>query len=286
MLEYKVFALAAWILYPRLAHCRHGRRSRATATCCLCNLRFAGVYFDVPTMLHSGLHYESGFWRRRLVDGFCNCKLWRLRPHGHAEFKIQLSHVMFATCAIAGIHYGTGRHFSDLTHNEIYMAMRVSTRSTTTKNSILIEVLVLVALLHRFEHASRPLNRSMLTYLAYCLTMIIVKLSIGLLLLRLTINKIHIWILYIMMALSAITGIVFFFVTMFQCFPVSFFWNKAEAGSCIDVHILEGLTYLYGAINAITDFTFGLLPLALIYNLQMDRKTKILLAPILSMGCM
>ncbi|MCJ1330162.1 hypothetical protein MMC10_006845 [Thelotrema lepadinum] len=87
------------------------------------------------------------------------------------------------------------------------------------------------------------------------------------------------------MALSVLTGVVFFFVTIFQCTPVSFFWNRAQPGTCIDVHILEGLTYLYSSINAINDFTFGLLPVALIYNLQMDRKTKLLLIPILSMGC-
>lgn len=35
------------------------------------------------------------------------------------------SHIMFATCAIGGIHWGTGRHMNTLSDEEIFMAMRV-----------------------------------------------------------------------------------------------------------------------------------------------------------------
>lgn len=37
----------------------------------------------------------------------------------------QCAHVMFATCAIGGIHYGTGRHMDTLSDEQIFMAMRV-----------------------------------------------------------------------------------------------------------------------------------------------------------------
>lgn len=33
---------------------------------------------------------------------------------------------MFATCAIGGIHYGTGRHMTDLDPEDAMKAMRVS----------------------------------------------------------------------------------------------------------------------------------------------------------------
>ena len=36
---------------------------------------------------------------------------------------------MFATCAIGGIHYGTGRHMSELSDENILKAMRVSLSS-------------------------------------------------------------------------------------------------------------------------------------------------------------
>lgn len=121
---------------------------------------------------------------------------------------------------------------------------------------------------------------------AYCLTMIGAKLAVGVMFLRLTINKIHIWIINTVMALTVLTGIVFLFVTVFQCNPVSFFWYRSQPGSCISIDVIIGLTYLYGTISAICDFTFGILPIFLVWNLQMDRRSKILLVPIIGMACM
>lgn len=125
-----------------------------------------------------------------------------------------------------------------------------------------------------------------LCYVAYCLTMIAAKISIGLFLLRITIRSLHRWIINISMGLTVLTGIVFFFVTLLQCMPVSYFWDKSLAnGRCINIEVIIGLTYLYSAISAICDFTFGILPIFLVWNLNMSRNSKFLLVPILSMAC-
>ena len=118
--------------------------------------------------------------------------------------------------------------------------------------------------------------------------MIAVKLSVGLTLLRLTVHNIHRRILYTIMSVSVITGTAFFFLTVFQCSPVPYFWTRAlgESGSCIQIDIIEGITYGYSAVNTITDFTFGLLPVFMVMGLNMDRKSKIMLIPILGMACM
>ena len=42
-------------------------------------------------------------------------------------------HVMFATCAIGGIHYGTGRHMAALSGEQQYKALRVSPRTCSLK---------------------------------------------------------------------------------------------------------------------------------------------------------
>jgi hypothetical protein len=56
---------------------------------------------------------------------------------------------MFATCAICGIRYGTGRHFKDLTEGDILKAMRVGYYlSPYSMTQMLTSSLVLVALLH------------------------------------------------------------------------------------------------------------------------------------------
>lgn len=115
--------------------------------------------------------------------------------------------------------------------------------------------------------------------------MISSKLSISFFLLRITIAKIHHYTLYLLMLLSVFTGLVFFFVTIFQCNPVTYFWDKDQDGMCIDSKIIAALTYLYSAINVIVDFTFALMPLHIIQGLQMHKRTKVALIPILGMGC-
>jgi hypothetical protein len=125
-----------------------------------------------------------------------------------------------------------------------------------------------------------------LCYIAYCVTMICVKISVGLFLLRITVSRVHRWIIYINMCLTALTGAVFFFVTLLQCHPISFFWDRSiKGGSCIDVEVIIGLTFLYSAISAICDFTFGILPIFLVWGLNMERKMKLMLIPLLSMAC-
>ncbi|KAH5416452.1 hypothetical protein HBI46_120590 [Parastagonospora nodorum] len=161
------------------------------------------------------------------------------------------SHIMFATCAIGGIHWGTGRHMNTLSNEEIFMAMRYW----------------------------------WLCYIGYCLAMITSKVSIGLFLLRVTIKPMHKWIIYAAMAISVFTGAVFFFVTVFQCTPISYFWNKHEPGYCVPIDVIIGLTFLYSACAIISDFTFAILPIFVVWGLNMPAKTRILLIPILGMAC-
>ena len=115
--------------------------------------------------------------------------------------------------------------------------------------------------------------------------MIASKISIGYFLLRITIRRRDIWAIYSVMAITVLTGLVFFFVTLFQCWPISFFWNKSQSGHCVDPEVIMALTYLYSAFSVICDFTFALLPLVLIYRLNMDKKSKIALVPIVIMAC-
>lgn len=115
--------------------------------------------------------------------------------------------------------------------------------------------------------------------------MIAVKTSIGLFLLRVTVNPIQRWIIYIVMGLTVLTGLVFFFVTLLQCAPISYFWDKSQDGWCINVDVIIALTFLYSAVSVICDFTFALLPIFLVWNLNMSKKTRVLLIPILGMAC-
>ncbi|KAF2855630.1 hypothetical protein T440DRAFT_159167 [Plenodomus tracheiphilus IPT5] len=162
------------------------------------------------------------------------------------------AHVMFATCAIGGVHYGTGRHMTALTGEEIYKAMRYW----------------------------------WLCYIAYCWAMIASKISIGLFLLRVTVKTVHKYILYSAMGLTVLTGLIFFLATLLQCTPIRFFWDKSiPTGTCVNIDVIIGLTFFYSAVSVICDFTFAILPFFLIWGLNMSRKSRIMLIPILGMAC-
>jgi hypothetical protein len=62
----------------------------------------------------------------------------------------RLSHIFFASSAIGGVHYGTGRYMTTLTPENIFKAMRVSGSWVRELScSKLMSELVLVALLLR-----------------------------------------------------------------------------------------------------------------------------------------
>jgi hypothetical protein len=115
--------------------------------------------------------------------------------------------------------------------------------------------------------------------------MITSKVSIGLFLLRVAVKPVHKWIIYCAMAISVFTGGIFFFVTLFQCTPISYFWNKLESGYCVPIDVIIGLTFLYSACAIISDFTFAILPIFLIWGLNMPAKTRMMLIPVLGMAC-
>ncbi|KAJ5125044.1 uncharacterized protein N7515_008869 [Penicillium bovifimosum] len=124
--------------------------------------------------------------------------------------------------------------------------------------------------------------------LFYVLTCVVAKISIMIALLRITVDRIHAYILYGAITLATVVGLIFFFFTTFQCSPVNFFWNQRRAGahgSCLDQDLLTGIAYMYSVGAALTDLTIGLLPVALIWNLRMNRRTKAAIVGILGIGC-
>jgi len=116
--------------------------------------------------------------------------------------------------------------------------------------------------------------------------MIISKVSIGCFLMRLITKRLQKWIVYGAMFISALAGIVFFIVTIFQCAPVSYFWNEEQPGTCIPPDVIIGLAILYSVFSCISDLTFAILPGFLVWSLKMKLRTKLALVPLLAMGAM
>lgn len=113
--------------------------------------------------------------------------------------------------------------------------------------------------------------------------------------LRVTVSRVHQLILYTAIGVASIVDIVLWFMLTLQCQPVSYFWQRVRLitdqmaqvhGSCINLNPIIAMAYVYSGTAAACDFTLGLLPIWIVWRLQMNRRTKAALAGILSIGCM
>ncbi|KAL3482259.1 hypothetical protein BJX99DRAFT_252965 [Aspergillus californicus] len=120
----------------------------------------------------------------------------------------------------------------------------------------------------------------------YVITCVLAKISIALALLRLTVTRLHKFILWGVIAVSLVVGLVFWFMLTLQCSPVDYFWHRlSSTGTCLNTDYILDIAYLYSVTATICDFILGLLPIVLVWKLHMDVRTKAALAGILSMGC-
>ncbi|KAJ5135086.1 uncharacterized protein N7515_004364 [Penicillium bovifimosum] len=172
-----------------------------------------------------------------------------------------LVNVLFALCGITGALYGLGQ-----------------------KNAVVVKR-------RTFETAMFWWWLGQTSYVWACA---LAKVSIAFALLRLTVSNRHKLIIYGVIAVTTIVGLVFWFMLTLQCQPVSFFWQRVRAyedpgnqvaGSCMNLDNIITVAYVYSVTATLCDFTLGILPAFLVWNLQMNRRTKIALTGILGLGC-
>jgi len=114
------------------------------------------------------------------------------------------------------------------------------------------------------------------------------KASIALMLLRLSVRPTHKKILWVTFVVTEIYSAFFFFLFVFQCIPSEYFWTRYTdgEGTCLDTSIVVAATYGYSAITCAGDLVFSILPVLMVWSLQMGRKEKAAVIAILAMGAM
>ena len=124
--------------------------------------------------------------------------------------------------------------------------------------------------------------------LTYALCNMMLKFSIGVFLLRLCVSPIQRAIVWFVIITAAIVGSLFFFIFLFQCWPVSYFWEQYTGmeGRCINGNIVTASTYTYSAMSCWTDWTYCILPTFMVWNLQMKPQIKITVCFILGVSAM
>ncbi|KAE8372123.1 hypothetical protein BDV26DRAFT_274735 [Aspergillus bertholletiae] len=160
--------------------------------------------------------------------------------------------IWFAICGIAGSLAGFGRKFSDF---------------------------------DRPQDIEKALFWWWLGQSAYIWVVTMARLSIAMLLLRITTRPRDSIVTYTVMVLAVVVGLPFWFVLMLQCHPVQEFWQRTSHGSCISTKYVIDVTYIYSAVACLCDLTLGLYPIYLLKDMRLSWRSKWALAAILAMGC-
>ena len=101
-----------------------------------------------------------------------------------------------------------------------------------------------------------------------------------------TYQRLTIW---CVITVSTVFSIAYIAVMTFQCHPISYFWTRflgVSTGTCIPATVIADMTYAHGAISTWSDWTLGILPIFLVWNLNMNPRTKVSVALILGLGAL
>ncbi|KAL1592716.1 hypothetical protein SLS60_011132 [Paraconiothyrium brasiliense] len=119
----------------------------------------------------------------------------------------------------------------------------------------------------------------------WCFTLVTIKASIGFALIRIANRKLWIeLVIYANMLLCLLlmggTGMYLFF----QCKPVQKNWYTNLPGECNPREIQTALSFAVAAVSITTDWTFAILPVCLLWNVQMDPRVKLSVVLMLGLG--
>ncbi|KAI0406066.1 hypothetical protein F4802DRAFT_115243 [Xylaria palmicola] len=113
------------------------------------------------------------------------------------------------------------------------------------------------------------------------------RVSIASFLLRIAVRKWHRLVLHGIVAITGIMTIVYFFLVVFQCSPPAYFWERMREGalgSCVHSRRTQNATLVWGSFAAAMDWMLGLLPISILWNVRINRQSKVGIAAILSFG--
>ncbi|KAF7558008.1 hypothetical protein G7Z17_g330 [Cylindrodendrum hubeiense] len=185
------------------------------------------------------------------------CRGWVIKAFAADDWLAVVAQILFIVfCAyeITGVHYGTGQHIGDIADENIPKAMQM-------------------------WWTCEPL---------YVLTNMAIKASIAIFLLRICVHKYHKITIWVVTGVTEVYSLFFFLLFVLQCRPTSLFWLRYTSdppeGSCLDAKVVANAFYGYSAISCWTDWTFSILPIFLVWKLQMNLRVKISVVLILAAG--
>ncbi|KAI1337478.1 hypothetical protein F5Y15DRAFT_155406 [Xylariaceae sp. FL0016] len=161
------------------------------------------------------------------------------------------------SCAfiVTGVYYGLGHHNRALDQQDEILALKYQALATAT----------------------------------YVLNMWLIKLSIGIFLLRIAIHKRYKYTLYVSIGVVGIWSIVLFFWNIFQCSPVDAQWDytileRDPTAHCASADEIVNAAYALSVMTILSDWLYALLPIPMIWQVKMTSQAKLTVVLILGMG--
>lgn len=119
----------------------------------------------------------------------------------------------------------------------------------------------------------------------YILTTTVLKISLGLFFLRVLTKRWQRLLFHIILAVSAGYGLFYVLTTIFACGdPAKIADVLVGSKKCLPTTFILSTGYLYGAINVIADWTFVLIPICVLLESDLDRRSKISVSIVMGLG--
>ncbi|KAF7557516.1 hypothetical protein G7046_g6016 [Stylonectria norvegica] len=119
----------------------------------------------------------------------------------------------------------------------------------------------------------------------YVLNMMFIKLSIGVFLIRLSVQKVYTWILMSSLVIIAIWSTVGFFWDIFQCSPVAKQWDfRIQGGTCVTASQVVSAAYAFSVMTIVSDWLYAILPIPMLWTVKMTKQAKWTVIVILGLG--
>jgi hypothetical protein len=115
-----------------------------------------------------------------------------------------------------------------------------------------------------------------LAELFYILSVSFLRISASLHLRKLANKTSQQWTIFGLSATSTVCGVGFFFLVLFQCTPIQYFWTGyiGANGSCLDQVSMANAGYVFAGVGTLIDMSLALIPVWLYQGEELTRREK------------
>jgi len=113
-----------------------------------------------------------------------------------------------------------------------------------------------------------------------------IRTSVAVFLLRVVVARTHKIIIWVNMVVIWVTSLAFFLILLLQCQPLDHFWLQitGQPGTCVDPSIVGHATIVHSTVAACSDWVLGLLPIAILWDVKLNKRTKAMISFLLGLG--